>query len=113
MACRGNDMMRAPANLTRTTYAATLSTLFLAALVAATTTRAAQADSKTGEAKFTGVKRETVRVALGDKLKLTAEFQMIEVGRSPQWTSPRRSRTPPASGCTTRTTSPSWTRTRT
>ena len=58
-----------------------LPALFLAALVATTTTTAAQADFKTGEAKFTGVKRETIRVALGDKLKLTAEFQMIEVGR--------------------------------
>lgn len=58
-----------------------LSTLLLAALVAATTAPSARADSKTGEAKFTGVKRETVRVALGDKLKLTAEFQVIEVGQ--------------------------------
>ena len=53
--------------------------LFIALLAAASST--AHADSKTGEARFTGVKRETVRVALGDKLKLTAEFQMIEVGQ--------------------------------
>jgi len=39
------------------------------------------ADSKTGEAKFTGPKRETVKVALGDQLQLTAEFKMIEVGQ--------------------------------
>jgi hypothetical protein len=58
-----------------------LSTLPLAALVAATTAPSARGDHKTGEAKFTGVKRETVRVALGDKLKLTAEFQMIEIGQ--------------------------------
>jgi hypothetical protein len=58
-----------------------LSTLLLAALVAAATAPGARADSKTGEAKFTGVKRETVRVALGDKLKLTAEFQVIEIGQ--------------------------------
>jgi hypothetical protein len=58
-----------------------LSTFLLAALVIATSTPRAHADSETAEAKFTGVKRETIRVAAGKTLKLTAEFQMIEVGR--------------------------------
>ena len=57
------------------------STLLLALLVAANTAPSAHADHKSGEVKFTGVKRESVRVALGDRLKLTAEFQVIEVGR--------------------------------
>jgi hypothetical protein len=54
--------------------------LVLAAVLAATTADGARADSKTGEAKFTGPKKESVKVALGDKLKLNADFQMIEVG---------------------------------
>jgi hypothetical protein len=57
-----------------------LSLLALALLIAAAASTSARADSKSGEAKFTGPKRETIRVALGDKLKLTAEFQMVEIG---------------------------------
>src|SRR4029450_2985020 len=53
----------------------------LASLLVTATSAPTRADSKTGEAKFTGVKRETVRVALGDQLTLTAELQMIEVGQ--------------------------------
>ena len=52
-------------------------TLFLAAAA----TSPARADSKSGEAKFTGPRKEKVAVELGNKLKLKAEFQMIEVGR--------------------------------
>jgi hypothetical protein len=58
----------------------TLSILALACLLAATTAQA-RADSKTGEAKFTGPNNETVKVAVGDKVKLTAEFKQIEVGK--------------------------------
>jgi hypothetical protein len=58
-----------------------LSSFLLASLLSAATDTSARAASKTGEAKFTGPKRETVRVALGDQLQLTAEFKMIEVGQ--------------------------------
>ena len=40
----------------------------------------ARADSKSGEVKFTAPKKESVKVSLGDKLKIDAEFKMIEVG---------------------------------
>ena len=55
--------------------------LAFALLLVTTSNRAAQADSKTGEAKFTGPKQEAVKVSLGDKLKLDATFQMIEIGQ--------------------------------
>ena len=70
-----------------------LSALLLAVLAIATTTTA-RADSKTGEAKFTGVKRETIRVALGEKLKMTAEFQLIEVGQLAAISVPAKVRNP-------------------
>jgi hypothetical protein len=55
--------------------------IVVTSLLAATTAGSARADSKSGEAKFTGPKKEVVKVALGDELKLNAEFAMIEVGR--------------------------------
>jgi hypothetical protein len=58
-----------------------LSLLALAALISAASASAARADSKTGEAKFTGPKKETIKVKLGDQLKVEAEFKMIEVGQ--------------------------------
>jgi hypothetical protein len=54
--------------------------LVLGCLLVAATAGSARADSKTGEAKFTGVKKETVKVSVGQKVKLDAEFQMIDVG---------------------------------
>ena len=59
-----------------------LSLLALAVLISAATTSAARGDSKTGEAKFTGPKKETIKVKLGDQLKVEAEFKMIEVGQN-------------------------------
>ena len=53
--------------------------LVLGCLVAGMTVGSAGADSKTGEAKFTG-KKDSVKVELGEKLKLDVEFKMIEVG---------------------------------
>jgi len=58
-----------------------LSLLVFASLLATFTPARARADSKSGEAKFTGPKKEVVKVALGNKLKLDAEFEMIEVGQ--------------------------------
>lgn len=57
-----------------------LSVLLLGCLLAVVSTESAQADTKTGEAKFTAPKKESVKVSLGDKLKIDAEFKMIEVG---------------------------------
>jgi len=54
--------------------------LVLGCALAVATAGGASADSKTGEAKFTAPKKESVKVSLGDKVKLDAEFQMIEVG---------------------------------
>jgi hypothetical protein len=58
----------------------TVCVLVLGGLLVAATAGAASADSKTGEVKFTAPKKESAKVALGAKLKLDAEFQMIEVG---------------------------------
>ena len=59
----------------------TRSLLALASILALVTFGAARADSKTGEAKFTGPKKESIQVELGDKLKLNAEFHQMQVGR--------------------------------
>ena len=57
-----------------------ISVLLLVLVLAVASTSSARADSKSGQAKFTGPRKEKVMVELGDKLKLKAEFQMIEVG---------------------------------
>lgn len=58
-----------------------LPVLVLTFLLATTIAGSARGESNSGEAKFTGPKKEVVKVALGNKLKLNAEFEMIEVGR--------------------------------
>ena len=52
----------------------------LGCLLTGATARPAAAETKTGEVKFTGVNREAARVTAGDKLKLEAGFQQIDVG---------------------------------
>jgi len=54
--------------------------LILVGLVTCATARSANAETKTGEAKFTPGGKEFVDVTLGDKLKLDARFQPITVG---------------------------------
>jgi hypothetical protein len=41
---------------------------------------AADADTKTGEAKFAPGKKDPVKVSVGKNLKLDAEYQLIDVG---------------------------------
>ncbi|HJZ55639.1 MAG TPA: hypothetical protein VKE74_11795 [Gemmataceae bacterium] len=53
--------------------------LALSCLLTGGTARLAEAETKTGEIKFTGPKKESVKVALGDKLKLEVTFQQIQV----------------------------------
>lgn len=53
--------------------------LVIGCLVAGVTVGSAHADSKSGEVKFTGPK-DSVKVSLGEKLKLEAELKTIEVG---------------------------------
>lgn len=61
--------------MVRASLAVLLGGVLLAALVGP-----ASADSKSGEARFTGPKKESVKVTAGDKLKLEAEFQQISIG---------------------------------
>lgn len=57
-----------------------VSAVVFSCLLAATLAGTAQADSKSGPAKFTGARNESVKVALGNKLKLEVELKLIEVG---------------------------------
>jgi hypothetical protein len=57
--------------------------LFIVAVLgclAAGVTAAADADTKTGEAKFAPGKKDSVKVSVGKNLKLDAEYQLIDVG---------------------------------
>jgi hypothetical protein len=54
--------------------------LIVGCLILGVASDRAIADSKSGEIKFTAPKKESVKVALGDKVKLDAELKMIEVG---------------------------------
>src|SRR3712207_3489889 len=52
----------------------------LCGLILGTSAGPAAAESKSGEAKFTGPKAESYKVSLGDQVKLDVEFKQIQVG---------------------------------
>lgn len=58
----------------------TIPALLLAGLVIAVSGGVGQAETKTGEAKFTAPKKELIKVEMGGKLKLNVELKMFELG---------------------------------